>query len=121
VLLDRWVTSGAAPPAADYIQTDIPDNPQDPLLDKFGNAVGGLRMPEISVPIARYKGVYVPAPDCVNAVLPFDQGTIDTLYPEPGDYLKQFEAATNALVEDGFLLAEDGDKLINAAEQRRIP
>jgi len=121
VLLDRWVTTGVAPPRADYIQTDTPGNPQQPSLDEYGNARGGLRMPEISVPIARYKGVYVPDPDCKNAVLPFDQHTIDTLYPQSGDYLSQFEAATNALAQDGFLLPEDAEKLIEAAVRRSVP
>ena len=121
VLLDRWVMTGVAPPSADYIQTDTPDNPQQPLLDEYGNARGGLRMPEISVPIARYRGVYVPDPDCRNAVLPFDQQTIDALYPQPGDYLTKFEAATNALIREGFLLPEDGKKLIEAAERREVP
>ena len=78
-------------------------------------------MPEIAVPIARYTGVYAPDPDCRNAVLPFDQSTIDALYPRPGDYLRKFEAATNTLVRDGFLLPEDGAKLIEAAERRNVP
>lgn len=121
VLLDRWVTTGVAPPGADHIQTDTPDNPQQPLLDEYGNAKGGLRMPEISVPIARYEGVYAPDPDCRNAVLPFDQQTIETLYPQPDDYLTKFEAATNVLVRDGFLLPEDGAKLIKAAKRRSAP
>ncbi len=121
VLLDRWVTSGVAPPNADYIQTSGSANAPGPSRDEYGNAIGGLRMPEITVPIASYRGNYVPAPDCRDTILPFDQATIDKLYPTRGDYLKQFEAATRALVTEGFLLQEDALKLIKAAERRDIP
>ena len=120
VLLDRWVTAGTAPPPADYIQTNAPDDPQEPRRDAHGNAIGGLRMPEIAVPIARYTGVYVPSPDCMSAVEPFDRDTLRELYPEPGDYLRRFEAAANALVEGGFLLPGDAAKLIRAAAERDL-
>ena len=116
VALDRWVASGIAPPSADYLETaaGIPG----PVRDQHGNAVGGVRLPEIAVPLATYTGLYVPGPDCTDAVLPFDQGRVDTLYPEPGDYLGKFETAAQALVRDGFLLQEDALRLIEAAEQR---
>lgn len=121
VLLDRWVSTGISPPSAEYIQMDVPVNPQQPLRDEHGNAVGGLRMPEIAVPIARYKGVYAPDPDCRNAVMPFDRQTLESLYPAPGDYLDRYTAATQALLDGGFLLPEDARKLIEAAGQRRVP
>lgn len=73
------------------------------------------------VPIARYKGVYAPDPDCRNAVMPFDRQTLESLYPAPGDYLDQYTAATQALLDGGFLLPEDASKLIEAAGQRRVP
>ncbi|MDA0679699.1 MAG: alpha/beta hydrolase domain-containing protein [Proteobacteria bacterium] len=120
VLLHRWVTTDAAPPAADYIATDIPEHPQDPLRDVYGNAIGGLRMPEIAVPVAAYTGAYAPDPDCRNVVLPFDADTLKTLYPAPGDYLEKFTAVTGDLVTDGFLLPADAARLIEAAGSRRI-
>ena len=75
-------------------------------------------MPEIAVPIARYTGVYVPSPDCRSAVQPLDRDTLEELYPEPGDYLRLFEDAADALVEGGFLLPGDAAKLVRAAAER---
>ena len=120
-LLDNWVLTGTAPPSADYIRTDLSDDPQRPLRDALGNAIGGLRLPEISVPVARYTGLYVPGPDCTDAVSPFDEDTIRSLYADRADYLDRFRAAADKLVAAGFLLREDADKLIRASETRPFP
>lgn len=120
-LLDRWALTGAAPPSAAHLQTEGPADDPRISLDEYGNALGGLRLPEMSVPIARYHGVYAPAPDCRDTILPFDQEILDRLYPTPVDYLVKYKAATNALLRDGFLLPGDATTLIKAARQRRVP
>lgn len=116
VALDRWVTTGVAPPAGDYIETQ--DGAAGPVRDPQGNAIGGVRLPEMVAPIATYTGLYAPGPDCSDAVKPFDQAMIEELYPQPGEYLDAFAAAAKSLVQDGFLLEEDSVKLIHAAERR---
>jgi hypothetical protein len=63
----------------------------------------------------------VPAADCKDTILPFDEETLRYLYPSSGAYRESFEAVSEALVERGFLLPEDAAKLIEAARQRRIP
>ena len=93
VALDRWVTTGAAPPSGAYIETN--EGTDGPVIDSYGNAIGGVRLPEMAVPVATYSGLYAPGPDCTDAVMPFDQATIEELYPEPGDYLGKFEAAAS--------------------------
>jgi hypothetical protein len=115
--LDRWIDEGAAPPSAPPIET----RDGEPVRDAHGNALGGLRLPELEVPIATYTGVYAPCADGTDAVRPFDRALLRRLYPTHGDYVARFEAATAALVDGGFLLAEDGEKLVRAARERDVP
>jgi hypothetical protein len=115
--LDRWLDEGVAPPGAPPIET----REGEPVRDEHGNARGGLRLPEIEVPIATYTGLYVPCADGTDAVRPFDRALLRRLYPTHADYVARFEAATATLVDGGFLLAEDGNKLVRAAHERRVP
>jgi hypothetical protein len=116
-LLDRWLDDGVPPPSAPTIETEA----GEPIRDEHGNAVGGLRLPEIQVPIAAYTGLYAPGPDATDAITPFDRGLLRRLYPTHGDYARRFEAAAADLVDGGFLLPEDADKLVAAALVRDVP
>jgi len=109
--LDKWVTDGKAPPEAPDPQVV---NGQY-VRDSDGNVVGGLRMPEMQVPIAKYTGVVVPSTDCTNAVAPFSLDRLTQLYPTNKDYTKAYEKAAHDLEHDGFIGKEDADKLITRA------
>jgi hypothetical protein len=115
--LDRWVAEGTSPPSADYIE--ILDG--DPVRDQHGNAAGGLRMPEIAVPVATYTGLFVPGPDGTDAIRPFDRSLLRRLYPTHENYVSRFADAAAPLEADGFLLAEDARALVERAAARDVP
>lgn len=115
--LDRWVTIGTAPPHADYLETSA----GEPVRDEVGNAVGGLRMPEIAVPIATYTGLFAPGPDGTDAVRPFDRSLLGRRYDTHADYVDEFAAAAARLVDGAFLLEEDARTLIEQASLRPVP
>ena len=112
-----WVSSGKAPPTA----PDPVIEKGQYLLNADGNILGGLRMPEIEAPIALYKGVLTPSPDCTSAVLPFSGERMQQLYPTHKDYTNAFERAGDKLVAKDFLSRSDAQKLIARAKAAPVP
>src|SRR3712207_3770566 len=112
--LDLWVRDGLAPPRVD----DILVENGAPVLDEFGNVIGGLRSPYVDVPTSTWFGTATGASFCFIAGYerPFDQATIDELYPTHGAYVRAVERNVRELVADRFLTRADGRKLIREAE-----
>jgi hypothetical protein len=106
--LNRWVRWGTPPPIAPRIE--ITTSPLAIVRDAYGNAIGGIRMPQLDVPIASYSGG---GNGGSLACLIFgttsllDEATLQTLYPTHGAYVSAFHQATAAAVRGGFLLRPD--------------
>ena len=100
-----------------------------PQVDKDGNDVGGVRLPELEAPLATYTGWNLREPTMgmpkervsfLGSWLPFaktrnenDSRTpITERYSSRDEYLKKFTEAANKLVADRFLLKEDVDALV---------
>jgi hypothetical protein len=104
-----------------------------PQVDRDGNDVGGIRLPEIQAPLATYTGwnlraTDIGAPDELYSMqgswIPFARDKADRLktgdtrlsiaerYAGREDYLAKFEAAAKSLVGAGYLLAADVPKLV---------
>ncbi|MFM6854523.1 MAG: alpha/beta hydrolase domain-containing protein, partial [Sphingopyxis sp.] len=115
--LDRWVTTGQAPPRAERLRV-APDG-RDYARDAFGNPLGGVRVAQLDVPLVRY--AEPPAALCGGNVprrnlhqLPVDPALIAARYPRGAiSYRAQFNAALDQLVRDHWLVPQD------AAQQRR--
>jgi hypothetical protein len=100
-----------------------------PQVDKDGNDLGGVRLPELEVPLATYTGwnlrdpktgmpkervsflgSWLPLPKAKSAD---DSRTpIADRYPSREDYLKKFTDAASKLVAERFLLKDDADSLV---------
>ena len=100
--------------------------------DAFGNALGGLRLPTLDVPIATYVPINVPNPAlpplqppldrlqnliCLlnGGVIPFDDATLAELYPNHGRYVNQIVRGSADLRKERLLLKEDAKKLTQDA------
>ncbi len=114
--LDNWVRTGVSPTVADRLE--IAGDPPAFVLDAFGNVKGGIRTPYVDVPIARLSGLGQLDVSIVVSLFGttklFDDATLATLYPDHGAYVTAVENATDAAVQAGFLMPEDGE-LIKAA------
>ncbi len=90
--------------------------------DVFGNALGGVRLPELDVPVARYGPSATVSPDLpgfipldlanffcflTGTTTPFSESLLELLYPTRNNFVDPYFAATDALVEARFLLPED--------------
>lgn len=117
--LDLWVQEGIAPPRADPIL--VRDGA--PVLDAFGNVQGGLRSPYLDVPTSTWFGTSTGASFCFIAghEVPFDQATIDALYPNHARYAHQVWDEIRELKAEGFLTDYDARQLHLDAARADVP
>ena len=119
--LQRWIETGKAPSRAPRILHSAVD-PGDGFDDKtiydgLGNAMGGIRYPMVAAPVAAFGvGQYALTGDCPE-IVPFDDATLDALYPTRQNYLEQYDSATAQLLRQGFVLREDVAKLRSIARK----
>lgn len=110
--LDRWVM-GADDPGEDFAPKNGPRFEFDGAarkVDGFGNTMGGIRMPPIDVPVARYASTTCPLG---GVTVPFSDVEVQTLYPTHGAYHAQMAARTDEAVRQGWLLPTDAIDLID--------
>jgi hypothetical protein len=86
------------------------------VRDAHGNALGGVRTPQVDVPIATLSGEGEGADLCpiLGSTVPLDAGTLASLYPSHRAYVRAFNKATRRAVRAGFILKPDA-KLMRAA------
>lgn len=112
--LDAWVREGVAPPRADPIRVEG----GKPVLDRFGNVVGGVRSPYVDVPTVQWSGNSTGESFCSIAghENPFDTARLRTLYPTRNTYIRAVRESVDRLVGARFITPQDGAKLVAEAE-----
>jgi len=107
--LDRWVREGVAMPRAPRMLRKGKTLARDP---RTNNVVGGVRPPWIAVPVAAY--MTDPETGCGEAYdtkLPYPAEKLRALYGSHDNYVRQFEAARDTLIKQGYLLPEDIERV----------
>jgi hypothetical protein len=110
-----------------------------PQVDADGNELAGIRMPELSVPLATYTGWNLfnersGPPQVVSSMqgsfIPFARGkadreratdprrSVEERYQGIDDYLARITKAANGLVSQGYLLKEDVPRIVDQARRR---
>jgi hypothetical protein len=145
LMLDAWIANGTEPPPTRLMPLEpAPADPpalrapsympqaivQVPKRDADGNSIGGVRLPDIEVPLATYRGQNAPtARGCmlIGATIPFavaktereSKGdarlSVAERYRNRDDYVNRIRVASRDLVHAGFLLPEDAAIIIQAA------
>jgi hypothetical protein len=113
-----------------------------PAPDEDGNDRGGIRLPEVAVPLGTYtgwnlRGAAMGAEDQLarwsGSYLPFPvteaerersgdpRRSLEARYAGQADYLRRVEAAAEDLRRRGFLLAEDVQAIVARARERPWP
>ncbi len=108
-------------------------------VDIDGNELAGLRLPDITVPLATYTGWNFRTPTAgspaelvmlAGSFIPFaptrtvrlsaqdPRPSLEERYPSRAAYLERYESATRALVARRLLLADDVPSLLQAAAAR---
>jgi hypothetical protein len=126
-LLVRWVADGKAAPHAPRIETT--DGGRTIQRDAFGNAKGGVRSTVLEAPVAAIMPVGENAPadpkaarcDMVGWQTPLSPAQLAGLYADHAAYAKKVDASAAALVQAGWLLPEDAERLRAEAKAARVP
>ncbi len=113
-----------------------PYAPLVPAVDADGNELAGVRMPELAVPLATHTGWNFRDPSVgspqsfvrlVGSYVPFaltrqqrdskgdSRLSVQERYKDRDDYLARIRMAAQALVTDGFLVADDMNALVEHA------
>ena len=143
--LDRWVSANTPPPASELMP--LREAAQDsmalrapahlplalirvPILDRDGNATGGVRLPDMVAPLGTHAAQNPPlSPLCSLAAgyLQFAKTRNERVaandarpslaerYINRNDYVNRIRAAARALEDRGLLLAEDAAVMVQAA------
>jgi hypothetical protein len=125
--LVRWVKNGTPPPSAPLIQvSSVGGQGVSAVIvrDSFGNALGGLRLPAFDVPIGTNNGADNGGPAfCLlyGFFTPFDEATLQSLYPTHDAYVHAFKHATYQALKAGYIVKEDADEMIQDAIRAEIP
>lgn len=126
--LKNWMSTGIAPPTAPRLQRDWLGSVKK---DANGNALGGLRLPEIDVPIAKYGHAnfttgslaFLDLFACVAGgnTSYFKADKLKALYPTHADYVNQYKAAADAALAKGYIRQADRDAAVRRAQAAAIP
>ena len=127
---NTWIDGGAPPPEQDRIEFDPSATTDAPVLlsapgtpairrDRFGNALGGIRLPDFAVPTGQHTGIG--EGEALAALVgysrPFTPEEFAALYPNREAYLTRWHAALDQAVEAGFVLAEDAPAMKAVADE----
>ena len=128
--LTRWVRDGIVPPQSPAIELGDPAAADPVVRDSFGNARGGIRLPEVEAPTATLDGrrndVADAAPGAQNFcflfghTVAFDRPTLASLYPSHPSFVDRFSKAVDALERAGYLLKPEADEARQAARQSHV-
>jgi hypothetical protein len=133
------------PEAADGVTTTLPPTEGEPYphfvpaVDPDGNELSGISLPDVTVPLATYTGwnlrhPQIGAPDrlmsLIGSTIPFPatereatakgdpRRPIEKRYPSKAAYLDQVNCAAENLVESGYLLPEDMERILGQSARR---
>lgn len=121
-LLVRWAKTGAPPPTAPRIETVAPTPPTTIARDSLGLALGGIRHPDIAAPTALNTGQNGGPSFCVlfGTHVPFDQATLDALYPRHGHYVTDVLFSTLDNLVHGYIGIKDAVVIVTDAAKSDV-
>jgi hypothetical protein len=120
--LARWASGGRPPSRAPRVDVSTGEAPTI-QRDQYGNARGGIRLPQLEVPTATLSGVAGGGPGFCSLfgfTAAFDTGQLASLYPSRQDYADKFDKATDGAVRQGFILPADAKEAKEAAGRASI-
>jgi hypothetical protein len=119
--LDSWVRTGEAPPGMPRLEIDEAGTAF--VTDEVGNAVGGIRTPQVDAPVAVLSGLGQDGEGfcgLFGTTVPLDAAALAEAYPDHDAFVAAWNESIDAAVEAGVILEPDADHLRSVAEQSTI-
>jgi len=119
--LDTWVRTGEAPPSAPRLEVDVASGAPVIRREANGIALGGIRTPQVDVPVATLSGEpgsSSPTIICLllGTTIPFTEERLSELYESREQYLQSYETAADAAISAGFVLEDDRQAMLDDAQ-----
>ncbi len=114
--LDAWATTRVASPPMPRMQLTADNSAV--VTDDLGNGVGGVRTPQVDVPVAALSGSgQTGTTFCAlfGTTQPFNAAKLAALYPNHDAFVAKWNAAVDKAVSTGAVLAVDAVNLRAAA------
>jgi hypothetical protein len=116
--LVRWAGGGPPPPVAPRL--DVTADFADLRRDDDGITTGGIRTPWVDLPTAVLSGLGQTGEAfsmLFGTTAPLPSGRLATIHPDGREgYLSRLATQLDAIIETGFLLADDRDEMLAIAE-----
>ena len=114
--LHRWIKDGVEPPRMPRVEMKAGDSGPEVVRDEHGNAVGGIRLPDLEAPTASHSGAGMQRDGnrfgfLYGTATDFDSEQLAALYPDSESYLDAWNAALDRAVEQGMVLPEDAPEM----------
>jgi hypothetical protein len=119
--IQRWMADDIAPPRQPLIE--FTGDPPRISRDDYGNALGGVRIPDFAVPLATHiadpplEGL----PAMTGSSEPFSNETLRRLYPTRDDYVREYNAAVDHCLATGAILEREAPALRAKAALVQLP
>jgi hypothetical protein len=124
--LNEWVAKGTPPPKAPRLDT-TGSSPVAYAFDDAGNASGGVRSPQVDVPIAQLGGVKNSGEGSLGqfcrlfgTTVPMSPTDLAARYPKSSAFVSAWNKAVDRALKAGYLLPADAQELKRAAAQAQI-
>lgn len=122
--LVTWIKDDVRPPTAEPLQLKRMMPEVEFARDEFGNILGGIRLAAHAVATAKNTGMNngVTNRFCFlyGSHEPFDQETLNRLYPSHDAYVEAVKAVVQQNLDDGYILPFAAERTIRDAENSSI-
>lgn len=118
--LAAWIASGTPPTSTSRIEVD---SSAKFTVDADGNVLGGVRTPQVDVPVATLSGLGQTGDrfcGLFGTTTGFDAATIATKYPSHDAFVTKWNASVDSAVSSGALLPADAAQLKTVAAASTI-
>lgn len=119
--LMTWARVGTAPPEMPRLELD--DSGNDVVRDEFGNAVAGIRTPQLDVPVATLSGLGQDGETfcrLFGTTVPFTPEQLAAAYPDNETFVSAWNESLDSAVGSGAILAADAENLRTVAAESTI-
>lgn len=122
--LVKWIKEDVRPPSAEPLRVARMMPELEFARDEYGNILGGIQLAEHAIATAKNTGMNTGVTNrfcfLYGSHEPFDEETLDRLYPSHEAYVESVREVVRQNLEDGYILPFAAERTIREAEASNI-